>query len=513
MSTIPDRYERWLIVGLLLLVVIVRLPAWFAPLARDAGVYAFVGQQIVAGHVPYRDVWDHKPPGLYYLFALALALFPDSTTTLRTCELVWVTLTTYALYGLTRRYVRPLPAAGSAALFALAASHSAFSDCGDLTFPETYMLLPTILGIWACQRHLDCGHAKWLAIAGACGGLAFLFKPPAFMWVASAGLYLALHAWRAHRRPENALRPLLLLASGVGAATGIVFLYFLINNALPDFISQVFTYNSLYVHHYLGWRVGAAIERGFVPVLLATPALWLLAMVGLARWMATGQASPARPSPLLIVWLLTDVLVPFSGGKVIPHYFLQSLPALAVLSGWALDQAYAHSRHRAVRTIATLVLVLGVSTSAWQHVWASITVASRCPFRTLPEEAANFIHQRAAPDERIYVWGTATAVYFLAQRTSPTRYAYLYPLQSRAYSTAALEKTLLADLCAHPPAYIVDSSGTNGRIPRLDGSAPGAGSEPMYERSTFPLIADFANSHYVPAATIGPWIVYEYQRP
>jgi 4-amino-4-deoxy-L-arabinose transferase-like glycosyltransferase len=512
MSTIPGRYQPWLIVGLLLLVVIVRLPAWSAPLARDAGVYAFVGQQVAAGHLPYRDVWDHKPPGLYYLFALALVLFPDSTVTLRACELMWVGLTTWAVYSLARRYAHPIAAASSAALFALAASHATFSDCGDLTFPETYMLLPTVLGMWACQRYLDCGRGRWLIVAGACGGLAFLFKPPALVWVVSAGLYLVLHAWQARRRLANALRPLLLLASGVSAVTGTVFLYFFVNDALPDFISQVFTYNSLYVRHYLGWHMGGAIVRGFVPVLFATPALWLLGMVGLV-WMVTGRTSSARPSPLLIVWLLTDVLVPFSGGKLIPHYFLQSLPALAVMSGWALDRAYTSSRPRTARVIMTWVLVLGIGTSAWQHVWASVMVASRCPLRTLPETTATFIRQCTAPDEPIYVWGTATAVYFLAQRVSPTRYVYLYPLQARAYSTDALESTLLADLTTHPPACIVDASGTNGRIPRLDGSAPGAGSEPMYERATFPLIANFANSHYTPAATIGPWTIYKYQRP
>ncbi len=39
---------------------------------RDSGEFLYVAQQILHGHVPYRDTWDHKPPAIFYIDALAL---------------------------------------------------------------------------------------------------------------------------------------------------------------------------------------------------------------------------------------------------------------------------------------------------------------------------------------------------------------------------------------------------------------------------------------------------------
>ncbi len=41
---------------------------------RDSGVFLYVDGQILDGRIPYRDVWDHKGPILYYLNALGLTV-------------------------------------------------------------------------------------------------------------------------------------------------------------------------------------------------------------------------------------------------------------------------------------------------------------------------------------------------------------------------------------------------------------------------------------------------------
>ena len=42
--------------------------------ARDGGFFLYAGQQIVDGKLPYRDVWDSKGPGIFYINALGLLL-------------------------------------------------------------------------------------------------------------------------------------------------------------------------------------------------------------------------------------------------------------------------------------------------------------------------------------------------------------------------------------------------------------------------------------------------------
>ena len=64
----------WLLFAALCLV---RLPAVVQPLGPDQGIYAYVGQTIIEGGLPYRDAWDQKPPGLHAFYAVMWWLWPN----------------------------------------------------------------------------------------------------------------------------------------------------------------------------------------------------------------------------------------------------------------------------------------------------------------------------------------------------------------------------------------------------------------------------------------------------
>ena len=68
----PARAIELLVCGCVL------LPGLFYPLARDQGLFAYSGQVILDGGVPYQDLYEQKGPATHYTFALALALFGES---------------------------------------------------------------------------------------------------------------------------------------------------------------------------------------------------------------------------------------------------------------------------------------------------------------------------------------------------------------------------------------------------------------------------------------------------
>ena len=41
---------------------------------RDHGIYATVAAVMLDGGMPYRDAWDFKPPGIYYVYAAVRAV-------------------------------------------------------------------------------------------------------------------------------------------------------------------------------------------------------------------------------------------------------------------------------------------------------------------------------------------------------------------------------------------------------------------------------------------------------
>src|SRR5512137_1754587 len=63
---------KWSFAALLVALLLVRLPSVVQPAGGDQGIYAYVGQSILRGEVPYRDAWDQKPPGVHLTYAAML---------------------------------------------------------------------------------------------------------------------------------------------------------------------------------------------------------------------------------------------------------------------------------------------------------------------------------------------------------------------------------------------------------------------------------------------------------
>ncbi|MDP4158063.1 MAG: hypothetical protein Q8929_20775, partial [Bacillota bacterium] len=60
-------------------IFVVVVAAVFLPLMtgvpdRDSGAFLHIGQRVIEGAIPYRDIWDHKGPAVFYIDALGLYL-------------------------------------------------------------------------------------------------------------------------------------------------------------------------------------------------------------------------------------------------------------------------------------------------------------------------------------------------------------------------------------------------------------------------------------------------------
>ena len=58
--------------------IVIRINIVNIPLDRDEGMFGYMGQLILDGGLPYLDAFDHKPPVVFYLNALALLFVPST---------------------------------------------------------------------------------------------------------------------------------------------------------------------------------------------------------------------------------------------------------------------------------------------------------------------------------------------------------------------------------------------------------------------------------------------------
>src|SRR4051812_18976581 len=85
----PDAWLRTACFGIVALAALQILVFSFG---RDQGIYALVGEGLLHGKLPYRDLWDFKPPGIFFVYALAQGLFGKSMLAPRLVEVLGLVL-------------------------------------------------------------------------------------------------------------------------------------------------------------------------------------------------------------------------------------------------------------------------------------------------------------------------------------------------------------------------------------------------------------------------------------
>ncbi len=80
----------------------IRLPFFFRDyIDRDESTFILLGQSLVEGNLPFTELWDIKPPLIFFFFACIIYIFGKSFIAIRLTGTVLVALTAFFTYKLT----------------------------------------------------------------------------------------------------------------------------------------------------------------------------------------------------------------------------------------------------------------------------------------------------------------------------------------------------------------------------------------------------------------------------
>jgi len=432
--------------------------------AEDTGVFFYAAQRLLDGGAPYRDIWDHKPPGVYLVDAVGLAIGREVG--------VWLVQVTFLVAATLLGYRALLAAFGAAAaligsLAWLVALPRLFLENGHTSFAEFYAL-PLQFGalfLFRDGRALSTGRAIGL---GALGGGALLLKPTL------VGIWIAIALVMLLRGRRTAVVPVALIAVGGLLPLAIVIAWAAARGVLGEMVDQAVVYNRAYAAFApVSDRVAAVLSgmRLTLPSGLAVVAVgaWLYAIL-------SRRFSPALLGVALIAFPLEIALSAW--GRGYHYYFIAWLPAMAILAAFAVAEMLRIVPPR----LAWPVLALGVLSMS---VLPALLV-TRLALTTGPERAgaaAAYVAANTRVDDTVLIWGAHSEVLFMAGRRSPTRYVYQYAaLATRGYATPARVEELFADLRRERPVLIVDASAESFVTPPLDvaGFLAWVSPEPQY---------------------------------
>lgn len=466
--------------------LLIRLAAIAEPLGIDQSLWASAARGMARGQRLYRDIWEQRPPGIYWTYLAGFRLFGWNASTVAWLDILASCATTTVLFVLARRLADERTAAATAAIYAVFTHPSwqfRYDGFLERSVCETFTPLCVALAAWAALRFRDRESPAWALACGFFAGAAIVYKP-------NAGLYFpALLAWLAfYRRERNGWRTFAtrlapsLVGGAIVPALAIVWLWRL--DLLHDARVAVVDFNRYYVSQ--GFSPGGyAVEFSkAVWLRIKTDPLWCAGAAGAvaALWdlARTRRLSPA--TGLAVLWGAAGALViVVNGARLFNSYFMQVFAPLALLGACVLTE-----RARASRSRRALAAAIGVA-------MAVLFVTRHYPTRVLeyfrPDlavlrgrldeqtyldrfggygndrgysaranaELASYVRAHTAPEDRIFLFGiNGAGVYFLSDRLPAHRFLRVNFFVDTDFPDPAFRlDAVIADLQAARPRYLI----------------------------------------------------------
>jgi hypothetical protein len=367
------RTDKFLLVAIILLTTLIALPVLTYPLGRDQGEFATIGRGILDGRVPYRDLWNPKPPAVFYVYSLAMTVFGRSTVALRAIDLLIVPFICLALYWLGKQIDNRRVGLWAALLFPVFYFTETF---WTLTQNDGIVLLPMTLAmvcvfkaalsyqlpVASCQsssprtqnflstQHSVLSTFLYPFLAGALGGYVVWFKYPFAAFVALEVIAFLLLRQSAippnkpiSQRIRLSLSPQSLVLSSVFAfLLGLLIvggggtLYLASIGAWDDLLQSAQVTAQYTALTFNLQDFGALLVTALGYRWAQWGLLLILAGVGLVFWLLRKLRDAGWT--VVALWLLAGLAIMLVQAKAYDYHWLPMLPPLVLFAALVLDR-------------------------------------------------------------------------------------------------------------------------------------------------------------------------------
>ncbi|HYM11971.1 MAG TPA: glycosyltransferase family 39 protein, partial [Bryobacterales bacterium] len=402
----------------------------------DSGIFAYMGQQLAQGAVLYRDVWDHKPPLIYYLNELGVWLGRGSPGGILAICFVAGLGFLATIYAVVAPALGALPALVGAllALCLFPALAETPNSTEAFAMPLQALSLLLLLREWGGERR------KLYALAqGAIGALLFLLRPNCIGVTVVYVLVMGSVLLRERKIGELAGRAG-LLGLGFGVVSGAVVAPLALAGAWRDFLYAAFGYNVEYVRLASFYSRLASIFYGF-QVTSQFGCSMVAAAAALAVVARRGQdAAVQRLGAAGALLLAVEALMSSASGRGSWHYYLAWLPAMIVLTAY-----FFHLLKGKEGTLATACLA--VTLAGYLAVQGAAYLRGAFVEHAKTGRIVDAARAAARPSDRVTVWGdTELEIHFRLGRRPGSRLFHTTPLQHDRSLYRKLAAWILSDL-------------------------------------------------------------------
>ncbi len=564
MNELAPKFQHtraWLLAGLAA-VFMQALPNLRYPIGEDHATFCMIGQGILEGKLPYRDLWDIKPPGIYYVYALIVKIFGPVMWCLGVVDILWLLLISCCIFYFARRYLGT-PAAALAMVF------NATLHCRQgyihAAQPETFLML-CVFGAWfllwgrdpsrpvrggpstqGSEQNWTLRVARCFA-AGLLMGAAFWLKYNAIVFFPFLLLvpFLDFREWdrgssqvRMEIPWKDWLARMSTVAAGFLFAVLGVLAYFWSAGVWPAFKEGQLEVLPRFAAGHFQWNFSQESFSFLVSALRLSQThlgIWTEIMASLSLLIAWRRRELACLAPVALMAFAGYICAAMQG-QFNSYYFETCYPFFAMFWGYVCVKTW--EGFRDVRRVfeqrgwtlarpllwlvfAGVVFPLFPEESArvimryefladwWRDPELSYKVyPSQLLSAKLSQQlcVVDFLKKNSNPEDEVYMWGFAPLINFLAQRRNPSRFMNDFPLVSN-WGLESWRQEVVRTLETKRPRYIVVER--NDSVPQCTHTI--LDSEQCLRLGAYPGLAALMSRQYRPAVNYSDFEVYELKK-
>lgn len=481
--------SRAVVAGLLVVAalgLLVRCVAVAEPLGIDQSLWASAVRGMSRGQLLYQDVWEQRPPGIYFIYLAGFSLFGWTPAAVAVLDILAAAATTLLLWGIAVRLSGPLAGAAAAAMYSLFTVPSwLFSHRGFLerSVSETFIVVCVAAAAWCAVRFQHTPRVLFALGVGVASGAAVVLKPNAGLYFPALALWMALYARRPIRR-DAAISWILAGVAGAAVLPVLTFAYLWSNGLLREAGIAIVDFNRFYVGQGFVLSTYAVDFSRAIVLRVKTDPLWLAGAIG-SLVVACDLLRERRLPPaagLAVIWGGAAALViVVNGARLFNSYFFQAYPPLAILAAWLLIETARRAAWR--RVIAAAAGVLMAVVLVQRDYVGRVGQATRADLAALTgtvdrttylesfggyndkrgysaranTELADHVRARTSPDERIFLFGiNGAGVYFEANRLTAHRFLRVnFFVPSEFPDPRFTLDAVLSELARVRPRYVI----------------------------------------------------------
>jgi hypothetical protein len=468
--------------------LLARIPSIAQPLGIDQGLWASAVRGMERGQLLYQDVWEQRPPGIYWIYLAGFKVLGWSSSTVAWLDIAAATLTTLAIFCIGRALSGALTGAVAAALYsALTMPSWLFGNGGFLerSVSETFIVVCVSLAAWCAVAFRARGTLPLAAGVGFFAGAAVALKPNAGVYFPALLGWMWLYRLDGMGRARETVGPPLVaavLASAIAPAAALLWLAAL--GLLAEARVAVIDFNRFYVSEgfTLGGYAYAFADRVFLR--MKTEPIWLAGSIGavVAVWELARSRRLPPLAGLTVLWGgAAALMIMVNGVRLFNSYFIPAMVPLSLLAAWLLTDAVRGSLPRKV--IAGAAALGMVIILVQRNYPARILNTLRPDIRMLRgtmdrtaylerfggyannrgysargnAELAAYVRAHTVPEDRIFLFGINGAeVYFASDRLTAHRFLRVnFYVETDFPDPRFRLDAVVADLAARRPRYLI----------------------------------------------------------